>query len=440
MSTLKPIRSQNTEQQPQFKFIRKTARNIFLALERIAALIAAILLCIPVILLPPATSVPAWIWIPLGLADVALIILQFHIAPAWRGAAVSLIGVILISFIAVVTSQFFVTTPKITDIQGNAIPGSIATLEKVNLNGSEQWISIRGKDVNKPVLLFLSGGPGGSQLVTERRALAGLEEHFVVVNWEQPGAGKSFSAVPRPTLSPERYVADGIELVQYLRKRFDEEKVYVLGESWGSALGIWMVQRNPELFHAFIGTGQMVSFLETDTMCYEFALRVIEERGDIEKVEKLKKQGPPPYYGDGVAMKEAAFLMETFNYMNADPNIADDGFNTFQDLAGPEYGLYDKVNWFRGALETMNVVYPQLWDVDFREQAKQLDVPVYFLIGRHDVNAPPVLTEEYYELLNTPHKELIWFEHSGHNPWVNESARFVDVIANKILAKTYQVK
>ncbi len=437
MGTLNPITSHKAanNEQPSSSFA-KLVNKIFAVIGRILAILVAILLFLPVVLLPLSTVVPAWIWIPLGIADVVLIILQFRIVPIWRGVAVSLVGMILVSLIAIGMSQFFAMTPPITDLQGNVIPGSIATLEKVNLNGSEQWVSIRGKDVNKPVLLFLSGGPGGSQLVTERRTLTGLEDHFVVVNWEQPGAGKSFDAVPRSTLSPERYVADGIELVQYLRERFDEEKVYVLGESWGSALGIWMVQRNPELFHAFIGTGQMVSFLETDKMCYEFALRVIEERGDLEKVEQLKKQGPPPYYGDGVAMKEAAFLMETFNYMNADPNIADDGFNTFQDLAGSEYGLYDKVNWFRGALETMNVVYPQLWDVDFREQAKQLEVPVYFLIGRHDVNAPPVLTEEYYELLNAPHKELIWFEHSGHNPWVTESDDFVDVIVKKVLSET----
>lgn len=139
-------------------------------------------------------------------------------------------------------------------------------------------------------------------------------------------------------------------------------------------------------------------------------------------------------------MKEAAFLTETYNYMNADPNISDDGFNTFQDLAGSEYGLYDKVNWFRGALETMDVVYPQLWDVDFRVQATQLEVPVYFLIGRHDVNAPPVLAEEYFELLNAPYKEFIWFEYSGHNPWVTESTEFVDVVVNKVLSETYPIK
>jgi pimeloyl-ACP methyl ester carboxylesterase len=307
----------------------------------------------------------------------------------------------------------------------------------VDLNGSQQWISIRGKAVNKPVLLFLAGGPGGSQLVTERRALAGLEDSFLVVNWEQPGAGKSFDAIDRSTLTPERYISDGLALVSYLRERFNQEKIYLLGESWGSVLGVWMVQRQPDSFHALIGTGQMVAFLENDLICYNFAMQWAQERGDMKKVAQLQKQGPPPYYGKDVAIKEAAFLMDTFNYMNANPAIADDGFNTFQDLASSEYGLYDKLNWFRGALDTLNIVYPQLWKVDFRTQATELEVPVYFLIGRHDVNAPPVLTEEYYELLNAPRKELIWFEHSGHNPWVTESTAFVDVVVNKIVVETY---
>jgi pimeloyl-ACP methyl ester carboxylesterase len=437
MSTLNPTTEGLIEKEGQTKQGGKVLSRILAVVGRILALIAAIVLCLPLVLLPISTAVPAWVWIPLAIAAIALIIVQFRMTPAWRGISVSLAGLVLVSLIAVLASQFFATTPPITDAQGTVIPGSIATLEKVNLNGSEQWVSIRGKDVDKPVLLFLAGGPGGSQLVTERRALAGLEDHFVVVNWEQPGAGKSFDAVDCSALTPERYVSDGIALVEYLRERFDEDKVYLLGESWGSALGVWMVQRDPELFHAFIGTGQMVAFLENDLMCYEFALNLARDRGDTEKVAQLEQQGPPPYYGEGVAMKEAAFLMDTFNYMNADPAIADDGFNTFQDLAGSEYGLYDKVSWFRGALDTLGVVYPQLWNVDFRKQATELQVPVYFLIGRHDVNAPPVLTEQYYDDLSAPHKEIVWFERSGHNPWVTESAEFVDVVVNKVLVETY---
>ena len=419
----------------------RIASTLVLALFRILAMILILALGLPIILLPLSTPVPGWIWIPLAIAGLASIVLQFRITPAWKGITIGLVGMIAVSFLAVVISQAYTFTPAITDANGNVIPGSIATLEKVDLNGSQQWISIRGKDVSKPVLLFLAGGPGGSQLVTAQRALGTLEDHFVVVNWEQPGAGKSFDAVNRSELTPERYVTDGIALVEHLRERFGEEKVYVLGESWGSALGIWMVQREPEYFHAFIGTGQMVAFLETDLMCYDFAMKLAQERGDIEKISQLKKQGPPPYYGQGMALKEATYLMDTFNYMNADPNIYDDGFNTFQDLAGSEYGLYDKVNWFRGPLgETLDVVYPQLWNVDFRTQVTQLEVPVYFLIGRHDVNAPPVLTEQYYEVLNAPHKGLIWFEHSGHNPWVTESQAFVDVVVNKVLVETYNAR
>ena len=381
---------------------------------------------------------PVWAWIPLAAADVALLILFFWLKPAWKGATLAVAGILVVSVIAVVASQAFAQTPPITDAQGKPLPGSVATLERVTLNGSRQWISIRGRDASKPVLLFLAGGPGGSQLATARYALGGLEEHFVVVNWEQPGSGKSFDAVDRATITPERYIKDAHALVLQLRERFGQDKVYVLGESWGSALGVMLVQRYPELFHAFIGTGQMVAFLENDRMCYDFALDWAQERGDTKKVEALIRQGPPPYYGHDVAWQEAAFLMDTFNYMNANPAIADNGANTFRDLAAPEYGLYDKVSWFRGVLETLGVVYPQLWDVDFRTQATNLDVPVYFLIGRHDINAPTVLTKQYHALLDAPHKEIVWFEHSGHTPWVSESDRFVQVMADTVLAQTQQ--
>jgi pimeloyl-ACP methyl ester carboxylesterase len=413
-----------------------TAKKILSFLLRLLALLLSLILCLPVALLPRATAVPSSLWIVMTITDLALLLLAFRLQPAWKGIPVSLGGLLVVSALAVLASQYFALTPPIVDAQGSPVPGSIATLEKVSLNGSEQWISIRGHDTRKPVLLFLAGGPGGSQLSTERFALGGLEEHFVVVNWEQPGAGKSFDAVDRSTITVERYIEDAHALILILRERFGQEKVYVLGESWGSALGIMLVQRYPELFHAFIGTGQMVAFLENDQMCYDFALKWAAERGDMTKVEKLLKQGPPPYYDKDVAWEQNTYLMDTFTYMNQNPAITNNGFNTWRDLAAPEYGLYDKVNWFRGVLDTLGVVYPQLWDVDFRTQAAQLDVPIYFLIGRYDINAPTVLTEQYFEVLEAPHKEIVWFEHSGHNPWVSESERFVQVMVETVLAQT----
>ncbi len=412
------------------------ALRLLAGLGRALALLLALTLCLPVALLPPATAVPAPLWLPLAATDLALLAAQFAIKPAWRGVAASLGGTLIVGALAVMASQYYAATPPITDASGAPLPGSIATLEQVELNGSRQWVSIRGRDTTKPVLLFLAGGPGGSQLATARYALAGLEEHFVVVNWEQPGAGKSFDAVDRSTLTPERYVEDAHALAGLFCARFGQDKIYVLGESWGSALGILLVQRYPEQFHAFVGTGQMVAFLENDLLCYDFALQWARERGDDAKAEKLLAQGPPPYYGRGVAWKQATYLMDTFRYMNANPAIADNGANTFRDLAAPEYGLYDKLNWFRGVLDTLGVVYPQLWAVDFREQAAELQVPVYFLIGRHDINAPTALAESYYAVLDAPHKEIVWFERSGHTPWVSESERFVQVMAETVLAQT----
>lgn len=414
-------------------------RSVLRWLLWIAAALVMTISAIPVFLLFVATAVPVYVALLLVAADVALLaaLFRFERTP-WLIAGV-VIGFVLVSVLAVWLSQTYAMTPPITDAQGNAVPGSIATLEKVPLGDSEQWVSIRGEDADNPVLLFLAGGPGGSQLTTARHALSGLEEHFVVVNWEQPGAGKSFYAVDRSALTPEDYVQYGHELVQYLRQRFGEDKVYVLGESWGSALGIMLVQRYPDLFHAFAGTAQMVDFLETDLFCYDFALDLAQQQGNTAKLEQLREQGPPPYYGDGVAWKQVNYLRDTYAYMNQDPDIRG-GFNTPRDLSSPEYGLLDIVNWARGPLDTLGHVYPHLWDVDFREMAPELEVPVYFLLGRHDVNAPPSLVEDYYDLLDAPHKEIIWFEHSGHSPWTSEPDKFVEVMVNQVLAETQRAK
>jgi len=412
------------------------AGKLLAVLLWILAAIVILFAVAAITLLLVATSVPTPISLTLAVAEILLVVALFSFRHSALRTAGVLIAIALIPVLAVWLSQVFATTPPILDDTGEPMPGSIASLEKVQLGDSEQWVSIRGRDTRLPVLLFLAGGPGGSQLATARRNLGKLEDHFVVVNWEQPGSGKSFNAVDRSALTPDDYVEYGHELALYLRERFGQDKIYIVGESWGSALGIMLVQRYPDLFHAFAGTGQMVDFLETDLRAYDFALSWAEERGDAKKVDRLREQGPPPYYGRGLAWKQATYLLDTFAFMNENPAIADNGMNTFGDLASPEYGLIDKVNWVRGPLDTLGHVYPHLWDIDLREQASELEVPVYFLIGRHDVNASPELAEDYFNLLQAPHKELVWFEHSGHTPWTSEADRFVDVVVNTVLANT----
>jgi pimeloyl-ACP methyl ester carboxylesterase len=333
--------------------------------------------------------------------------------------------VLILVCLAIVT-QLAASTPPIRDSEGNRIDGSIAELRKVSLNGRTQWISIRGRDKTKPVLLFLAGGPGGSQMAAVRHDLSGLEESFVVVNWDQPGSGKSYYAEKLSKLTPETYIQDGYALTLYLREAFNQDKIYLVGESWGSALGIFLIDRHPEVYHAFIGTGQMVDFAETERIDYLKALQLAEKKNDSKTAEKLKANGLPPYYGKDVTFKSAVYLNYLSSYMTSNPEIHNSGYSTFRDVFSSEYGLIDKINYFRGIINTFNCVYQQLYDIDLASDYTDLSVPVYFFEGRHDLNAPIVLVEEYFSALNAPVKELVWFEHSGHSPWINESGKFIE--------------
>ena len=399
---------------------------------RLAISLLILLTLLPVALLPFVTAVPPAIYLPLAVIDAGLLLLFAGIENTpLRGALTA--AFIVTSILAIMFSQKFATTPPIMGANGLPLPGSIAELASIELNGRQQWITIRGHDQEKPVLLFLSGGPGGSQLAATRKRLGALEKNFIVINWDQPGAGKSYSAADFRTLTPQEYINDARALTLYLRKRFGEEKIYLMGESWGSLLGIWLVQQAPDEYHAFIGVAQMVDFLETDSYDYNQALQIANEKGDADKVKALKNQGPPPYDGDGVAWPVIEYIMYLSSAMNSNPAITGPGYDTIGDIAAPEYGLIDKMNYVRGLLATMNALWPQLWEVDLREEAPVLDVPVYFFEGRHDINAPPYLVEDYIQKLEAPHKELIWFEHSGHSPWVDESRKVIDLLVNKIL-------
>ncbi|NLM40143.1 MAG: alpha/beta hydrolase [Firmicutes bacterium] len=321
-------------------------------------------------------------------------------------------------------SQMTASTPPI------GAENSIAELVELDLNGRKQWISLRGHDKNKPVLLFLAGGPGGTQMAAVRHELAALEKHFVVVNWDQPGSGKSYYAEKTGNITVQTYIEDGHALTEYLKERFSQEKIYLIGESWGSALGIFLVSRYPESYRAMIGTGQMIDFAETERLDYAMALEIASRKGDDALIKKLRANGVPPYYGKDVTWKSAAYLNYLSSYMASHPGIHNPGYDTLRDIGSQEYGLLDKINFFRGLINIFNHVYQQLYTIDLRRDYAKLDVPVYFFLGRYDVNAPTVLVEEYERILDAPEKGIVWFEHSGHSPWINERDKFVrEVIA-----------
>jgi pimeloyl-ACP methyl ester carboxylesterase len=404
-------------------------------LFNILVAIFVILFCLPVVLLPLTTSVPAWTWILLAIADVLMIVALFRVGHDGRGMTVQLSGMILVSVLAVISSQVFAATPLITDVNGEPLPNSIASLEKVNLNGSEQWITIRGQDINKPILLNLGmGGPGGGGFAT-RSLFEPLEKDFVVVSWDEPGTGKSYNAVPFSALNKQRFVEDAHALTLYLRERFGQDKIYVYGVSWTSILGVWLVQEYPDLYYAYIGNGQMVNIIEDDVKGYELALKFSAERGDEKMVEILQRNGPPPYHGEEMLDRYVTYLDVLNDYMNSPRYTL---IVPVIPFIAPEYGLVDKVNHTRGLVQSFEVVYPQLQDVDFKTQAAKLDVPVYIFAGRNDVNAMSSLVEEYVNLLEAPHKELIWLN-GGHGLDGSNLAQFVDVMVNTVLPQTYNM-
>ncbi len=305
-----------------------------------------------------------------------------------------------------------------------------ASIESVELNGTTQYISVRSEDLSQPIILFLAGGPGGTQMVSTREFLAELEDEYTIINWDQPGVGKSYDARSYKDLTVDTYIEDAHALTLYLKETYQQEKIYLIGESWGSFLGILLSEAYPEDYYAFIGAGQMVDFTETEIACYNLAMEIAIEKNDQKQIDALKKIGVPPIYGKNVSMEIGTYLQYLHMEMVRNPEIKYTSWDTFDSLFAPEYSIMDSINFARGLIFTFSHVYQQLYGIDLREDYTEFDIPIYILHGRHDINAPVYLVEDYYQVINAPDKELIFFEESGHNPWINESELFNETVRN----------
>ena len=186
-------------------------------------------------------------------------------------------------------------------------PNGIDEATYVKIGGLEQWITIRGEDRKNPVLLLLHGGPGDA---TNPWGYAGFRnwlKYFTVVQWDQRGAGRTFGrngAAAASTITIERMVQDGVELAELLSKRLQKDKIVLVGHSWGSTLGVFMAKARPELFHAFVGTGQVADPARNYAVAYAALIEKASREGNARAVEELKAVGPPPYKdGKGFAIQ-----------------------------------------------------------------------------------------------------------------------------------------
>jgi pimeloyl-ACP methyl ester carboxylesterase len=253
----------------------------------------------------------------------------------------------------------------------------------------------------------------------------------VVAVWDQRGAGKSYDQLePTSTLTVEQMVADTLAVTDYLRERFDQPKIYLVGSSWGTTLGVLAVQQAPQKYHAYVGTGQMVDQFATDTLMYAETLEDAEDRGDDAAVQRLQDIGPPPY-------------QETLNYTEAlasNPEWVDfehgDGYNPASEypfsLFVAEYSLIEQLRGMAAVAETFHVLYPQLSETDFRVQVPRLEVPVFVVQGEHEAAGRSVLAREWVEQLSAPSKEYVVFDRSGRTPPYDEPGRFADYMSEVV--------
>jgi proline iminopeptidase len=351
----------------------------------------------------------------------------------WLRRAVAVATGLALVLLAVLVARPAGTDP-IVDADGDPVAGSVAELTRVEIGGHDLAMMIRGRSAQNPVLLFLAGGPGGSELGAMRRHSGTLEDDFVVVTLDQRGAGKSYDQLdPTATLTPEQAVADTIEVTDYLRDRFDQDEIYLVGQSWGTILGVLAVQRRPEMFSAFIGVGQMVSPAETDRIFYRDTLAWARENGNTELVDTLTRSGPPPYASVVDYVPVTSHEQEVYPYSHAG-NSEGSGQMGENILVG-EYTLLEQLHAFGGVMDTFSVLYPQIQDIDFRTQATSLDVPVYLAQGAHEAPGRAEPAQQWFDLLDAPSKELVTFDSSGHRPLWEQPAEFHDLMAT-VVAET----
>ena len=351
-----------------------------------------------------------------------------------------LIVVVLVALIVQIALP--ARTPPILGADGKTLSGSVAELTTVRLGGHDQSVMIRGYSTNKPVLLYLNGGPGMSGLPYTRVVLNDLSRDFVIVDWDQRGAGKSYPAIdPASTLTPAQAVSDTIELTNYLRQRFGEKKIYVVGESWGSILGVLAVQKRPDLYHAFIGSGQMVSVRETDRRIYRDVLALAARTNNAKLAAKMRSYGQPPYadlpYANVFAMGQYDALYKPYTPSQAYRELgASSGIGPYGVFAS-EYTLIERFDVLRGLMDMFTVMYPQIQGIDFRKDVKTLAVPIYVLDGTAELSARRDLTLEWFASLKAPIKRLVRFDNAAHSVAFEQFEKFGTLMRETVLPETY---
>ena len=337
-------------------------------------------------------------------------------------------------------SKIKCSTPRINDDKGKTVRGSIAKLEKIVINKSKQTILIRSWNKNNPILLFLHGGPGCSEMGLMRHFNSELEKHFIVVNWDQRGTCKSFNAGKnaKDKMNIKQFVEDTYVLVKKLKKRFNKNKVYLMGHSWGTIIGVLFAKKYPKELHAYIGVSQVVNMMEVEKIADKFIKKQAKKTKTLEALKEIKSvELLMPHIGEDY-LKRVSVKRKWIQYFGGSFHGEKNLDHLMQIMIKcPEYNLMDIANYLRGSNLSTLKLWRDIIRIDFTKQVKELKVPVFLLQGKQDYQTPLKLVKKYFNLLDAPKKKLVLFNKSAHNPLYEESHKFNEVLRN-IPNKSFQ--
>lgn len=326
-------------------------------------------------------------------------------------------------------------TTALVKENGNPYIKGISLIERKNIGGVEQSMIIRSKDVDKPVLLYVHGGPGSPEFPFIQHHKTDLEEYFTVCYWEQRGAGLSYARdIPAETMTLEQFIEDTKEVSVYLLEKFNKEKLYIMGHSWGTLLASHVINRYPELYHAYFGIGQVGNQLKSERISYEFVMSEAKMRRDKKAIKQLEEIGPPPYSGKEEWLRA---LMVQRKYVGKYGGAIREG--NFMKMAITsmincrEYRLKDKLNYMKANNESLEYLWPAVLEANLMETIPSQAIPVYIFHGRYDFQTSYDVARRYYEQLDAPEKEFYTFENSAHSPNYEEKERFEELVGGILM-------
>lgn len=298
----------------------------------------------------------------------------------------------------------------------------------VKIGGIDQWITIRGRDRENPVLLILHGGPGGATSALAGDTLS-WEAEFTLVQWDQRGAGKTFgkSGPVGSAVTIGRMAQDGLEVVEFVRGHLQKPRIILMGVSWGTILGVHMAKARPDLFYAYVGTGQVVNQRKADALDYKQLLAEAHARNDRRAIRELEAIGPPPWDTQsklGVRSKWA------LAYETGAPSIPE---VLVTGLLAPRCTLLDLRNWLAGFQTSQeHFIGNGMMTVDLPALGTDFAVPIFVFQGAADNITPAQLAQSYVDSITAPQKQLVLIPRVGHLAMMSKSDEFLKLLVERV--------